>query len=89
MRDTTILPIDEIIPSLRAALSFQTGVFVFFLLPVILLAGGYTLETRAMAANLGSVLVFAFLGTIMSTLGIAGVLYGAGRAGLSSSTQAL
>lgn len=60
---------------LRAELIFSQETFFLFLLPPIIFASGYNLDRRSFFNNLGSLLVYAFLGTLINNLIFAGILY--------------
>ncbi|XP_034024497.1 sodium/hydrogen exchanger 9-like [Thalassophryne amazonica] len=56
--------------------TFDPEVVFNLLLPPIIFYGAYTLNQKRLIENLGSVLTFAFLGTIITCVVIGGVVYG-------------
>lgn len=54
-----------------SALGFNQALFMFVLLPPIIFNSGYALRTKNMASSIGSILTFAVIGTVVSTLFIA------------------
>jgi sodium/hydrogen exchanger 8 len=64
------------------ALKFHPDVFFFILLPPIIFDAGFTLKRRNFFKNMGSILTFAVLGTIISSLVIGYGLYAFAKAGL-------
>jgi hypothetical protein len=55
---------------------FDEKFFFFVLLPPIILEAGYNMQRRKFFQNIGAICMYAFIGTLMSTAVIAGVLYG-------------
>ena len=60
---------------------FDPDVFFYVLLPPIIFEAGYTLKRRLFMRNLGPILTFALVGTVLSTLVTAGVLQLGGALG--------
>lgn len=58
------------------SVSFKPEVFFFGLLPPIIFEAGFTLKRRNFFRNMTSILMFAVLGTVVSTLVVAFGLYG-------------
>ena len=56
---------------------FDITLFFFILLPPIILEAGYTLDRKSFFSNIGSILVYAVVGTILSTIVVGYGLYGA------------
>lgn len=54
----------------------SSKVFFFYLLPPIILDAGYFLPIRPFTENLGTILMFAVVGTLWNAFFIGGVLYG-------------
>lgn len=64
------------------SVSFKPEVFFFGLLPPIIFEAGFTLKRRNFFRNMTSILMFAVLGTVVSTLVIAYGLFGLAKAGI-------
>lgn len=64
-----IKAMDEEAPVLR------TEIFFFYLLPPIILDAGFFLPIRAFAENLGTILVFAVVGTLWNAFFIGGMMF--------------
>ena len=54
---------------------FTTSLFFNVLLPPIILDSAYSLYDRAFLDNLGSIMVFAIIGTVFNVFTVAGSLY--------------
>ncbi|XP_068431610.1 Na(+)/H(+) exchanger beta-like [Clinocottus analis] len=54
----------------------STELFFLYLLPPIILDAGYFLPIRAFTENMGTILVFAVMGTLWNTFFIGGMIYG-------------
>merc|ERR1711865_788961 len=61
---------------------FDESVFFLVLLPPIIFEAGYNMKRRYFFRNLGTICVFAFAGTFISTFIVGGMLYGVGQMGL-------
>ncbi|XP_026875719.2 sodium/hydrogen exchanger 1 isoform X1 [Electrophorus electricus] len=57
-------------------LLLSSRLFFFYLLPPIILDAGYFLPIRPFSENLGTILMFAVVGTLWNSFFIGGVLYG-------------
>ncbi|XP_063851745.1 probable Na(+)/H(+) antiporter nhx-9 isoform X2 [Scylla paramamosain] len=64
---------------------FTSDMFFFILLPPIVLESAYSLHDRAFFDNLGTVLVFALIGTLFNIATIGPTLYGLNLAGAMGS----
>ncbi|KAI0027751.1 Sodium/hydrogen exchanger family-domain-containing protein [Vararia minispora EC-137] len=60
---------------IREMLTFKHTLFFNLLLPPIILNSGYELKQENFFRNFGSILVFAFLGTFISAIGIGVLVY--------------
>jgi len=67
-------------PVARHLRTFDTAAFFLFILPCIIFETGFSLPKTAFFANIGPILAFAMLGTVISYLSIGGLLYGVGAA---------
>ena len=67
--------------SSRPFWTFSPNVFFYVLLPPIIFDAGYSLKRRLFLCNLGAILMYAVVGTVISTVVIAGVLVLGGMAG--------
>eukprot|EP01063_Lacrimia_lanifica_P028121 TRINITY_DN4059_c1_g1_i1.p1 TRINITY_DN4059_c1_g1~~TRINITY_DN4059_c1_g1_i1.p1 ORF type:complete len:761 (+),score=230.12 TRINITY_DN4059_c1_g1_i1:78-2360(+) len=56
-------------------IEFNEHSFELFILPPIIFEAGYTLEHGGIMRNLGTILLFAVLGTLVSTVAIGGLLF--------------
>ena len=54
---------------------FQPGIFTLLLLPPIIFESGYNLNHRSFFANIGPIIIFAFLGTLVAFAVVVGVRY--------------
>ena len=59
----------------------DTDVFFLFLLPPIILEAGYFMPNRAFFDNIGTILLFAVIGTLFNTLLIGLSIYGFSKGG--------
>jgi len=66
----------------RAFLSFSPSLFFFVILPPIILDGGFTLHRANFFANIGTILLLAFIGTIVNNILFGLLIYGAAKAGM-------
>jgi NhaP-type Na+/H+ or K+/H+ antiporter len=54
---------------------FDTEIFFLVLLPPIIFEAGYNMQRRKFFANIGAICMFAFIGTLVSTVLIAGTVF--------------
>ena len=66
---------------LRSVTFFDESLFVYILLPPIIFEAGFSLIKRPFFRNLGTILLFAVPGTVLTMLVIGGSLYAAGAYG--------
>ena len=62
--------------------TFDSEFFMVYLLPPIIFAAGFNLNIPAFFASIVPTLLLAFVGTCLSALVVAGIVYGAGQIGL-------
>ena len=60
---------------------FDFEFFLVWLLPPIIFAAGFNIDLNAFFGSLGPTLFFAFIGTLLSTFVVGGLVYGAGQLG--------
>ncbi|KNC73169.1 hypothetical protein SARC_14272, partial [Sphaeroforma arctica JP610] len=60
---------------LEASTTFEPALFFYMLLPPIIFAAGYQVQKKHFFRNIGPILLFAFAGTIISTLFIGFATY--------------
>ncbi len=63
------------VEELHNLVQFDQSSFFLFLLPPIIFASGYNMKRRMFFKNLGSILGFAFAGTVVNAFVFAGLLY--------------
>ena len=61
---------------------FQPELFFFILLPPIIFEAGYSMEKAAFFQNIGTILLFAVFGTLLSTLVVGYGLFGLAKLGV-------
>ena len=61
---------------------FQTDAFFLYILPPIVMEAGYFMPKRFFFANAGTILLYAFVGTIFNAMATGGALYAVYGAGL-------
>lgn len=62
-------------------IKFDAMLFFFILLPPIVFEAGYTLDRQAFFSNIGSIMVYAIIGTSLSTIIVGYGLYAAACSG--------
>jgi len=62
---------------------FDFEFFMIWLLPPIIFEAGYNMNRKAFFDNIFPTTLFAFFGTVMSAFVVAGIMIGAGEAGIS------
>ncbi|KAG7232382.1 hypothetical protein INR49_008921, partial [Caranx melampygus] len=67
---------DEMLRKARAQVTFDPEVFFNILLPPIIFHAGYSLKRRHFFRNIGSILAYAFMGTVISCFIIGLIMYG-------------
>ena len=67
---------------LETAISFDSNLFFLVLLPPIIFESGYNMNKRVFFANFTSIFCFAIFGTLVSTITVAGGLYGISTFGI-------
>lgn len=67
-------------PGLSSGLSFNNETFFLVLLPFIIFESGFSVHRQSLFRNMGSILMYAILGTFLSAFGIGGFLFGAVKA---------
>lgn len=70
----------ESAPALHSLLFFDEEIFLYALLPPIIFEAGYSMKKARFIRNFETILLFAFVGSLISTFVIGGVLYLCGRA---------
>ncbi|XP_030057310.1 sodium/hydrogen exchanger 4 [Microcaecilia unicolor] len=60
----------------KAPPAMRTDIYFLYLLPPIVLEGGYFLPTRPFLENIGTIILWSFGGTLINALGIGISLYG-------------
>ena len=67
---------DDLDNTLEQRATFSPEIFFYVLLPPIIFHAGYSMRRKAFFDNLGAILAFAFVGTFISTIAIAVLVYG-------------
>ncbi|GMH89682.1 hypothetical protein TL16_g11533, partial [Triparma laevis f. inornata] len=68
-------------------LYFNAEVFFFLLLPPIIFEAGYTLRRKSFFANITPIVAYAFVGTLVSTFVVGGLVFSLAKMGLTSSVD--
>ena len=66
------------------AIKFDSEFFSLVFLPIIIFQSGYSLKKHPFFSQLGSILLFATVGTIVSTFAIGGILFHLGQADITT-----
>ncbi|XP_063693589.1 sodium/hydrogen exchanger 6-like isoform X2 [Bolinopsis microptera] len=64
-----------VINKLSEALQFDPEIFFYILLPPIIFFAGYDLKKKHFFRNIGSILMFAFVGTTISAFAVAAIMW--------------
>lgn len=56
-------------------IQFSSDLFFLFLLPAIIFESGFSVHRQRFFKNLGTILTFAIIGTVIAAFAIAGMLY--------------
>ena len=68
-------------------LQFNAEVFFFLLLPPIIFEAGYTLRRKHFFSNITPIVLYAFVGTLVSTFIVGGLTFALGHTGVTSSVD--
>ncbi|KAJ1635052.1 Cation/H+ exchanger, partial [Pavlovales sp. CCMP2436] len=74
---------------LRDDMKFDFEFFMVWLLPPIIFEAGFNMNRHAFFANLLPTALFAFVGTLLSTAAVGGIVFAFGRAGICAPLGAL
>lgn len=65
----------EDITDIQEKATFDPEIFFYLILPPIIFNAGYSMRKKHFFHNIGSILTFALLGTVISTFAIAGIMW--------------
>lgn len=71
---------DRLIAGIKELTSFNTHMFFIVLLPPVIFDSGYNSDRQSFFGNFIPICLFAFIGTIISAVVVAGIVYFAGKA---------
>lgn len=68
------------LPGVPSGLSFNNETFFLVILPFIIFESGFSAHRQSFFRNMGSILMYAIIGTFVASFGIGGFLYATVRA---------
>eukprot|EP00742_Colponemidia_sp_Colp-10_P000553 GILJ01000603.1.p1 GENE.GILJ01000603.1~~GILJ01000603.1.p1 ORF type:complete len:564 (+),score=99.37 GILJ01000603.1:42-1694(+) len=74
---------------LKPVISFNEDIFLIMLLPPIIFDSGYGMQRKVFYKNFGGILVYAFLGTLVSTLLVGLLTWAVGQIGFAKGFTAI
>ena len=66
----------------RSDVKFDVDTFFLYILPPIIFEAGFFVNNKRFFSNIGAILLFAILGTLINTFLIGGALYGLAQANM-------